>query len=88
MRTIGSGNPSPMATISEHCTSPEVLVNGAPSPEILEKVNGNRTTSGFNYVEEIQFVGIIGKSDKKRICKITCIKGVWVGPSCSIHSGE
>lgn len=77
-----------MPTINEHCTSPEVLVNGAPSPEILEKVNGNRTVNGFNYVEEIQFVGIIGRSDKKRICRITCIKGVWVGPSCSVHSGE
>lgn len=107
------------------CASPEVLVNGSPSPDILETVNGERVDSqssssekGIGNIQEIQFVGttILTSSDdsassyssssssslssssasgsdprgnrtRKRICKIKCLNGVWVGPLCSIEPG-
>ena len=70
------------------CASPEVLVNGSPSPDILETVNGGR--SGIGNIQEIQFVGMIGvkgKSERRRICKIKCLNGVWVGPLCTLEPG-
>jgi hypothetical protein len=71
------------------CASPEVLVNGSPSPDILETVNGGRSSIGN--IQEIQFVGKIalkGKTERKRICKINCLNGVWVGPLCTLENGE
>lgn len=70
------------------CASPEVLVNGSPSPDILETVNGGK--SGMGKIQEIQFVGVVdveGK-EKKRICKIKCLNGVWVGPLCTLEPGK
>ena len=68
------------------CASPEVLVNGSPSPDILDIVTGDKDNSGqLSSIDEIQFVGAIGTSQHKRICKIKCIKGVWVGPMCALQ---
>ena len=66
------------------CASPEVLVNGAPSPDIVGTVSGGN----FATIEEIQFVGIIGPSEQKRVCKIKCLNGVWVGPLCALEKGN
>lgn len=84
--------PPPFYSTSESkepgCASPEVLVNGSPSPDILETVNGGR--SGIGNIQEIQFVGMIGvkgKSERRRICKIKCLNGVWVGPLCTLEAG-
>lgn len=75
------------------CASPEVLVNGSPSPEIVETVGGGtgsgNSQAGFGNIEEIQFVGIIGSSSEsnRRICRIKCVNGVWVGPLCTLEKG-
>lgn len=75
------------------CASPEVLVNGSPSPEIVETVGGGtgsgNSQAGFGNIEEIQFVGIIGSSSEsnRRICRIKCVSGVWVGPLCTLEKG-
>lgn len=68
------------------CASPEVLVNGSPSPDIVDTIGGGG--SGFANIEEIQFVGIVGPQDQKRICKIKCLNGVWVGPLCALEHGK
>ncbi|RWS05328.1 locomotion-related protein Hikaru genki-like protein, partial [Dinothrombium tinctorium] len=70
-----------------NCASPEVLVNGSPSPDILDTVSGQKGST-FSSIEEIQFVGIIGPLEQKRICKIKCINGVWVGPLCALQQED
>lgn len=65
------------------CASPEVLVNGSPSPDIVGTVSGGN----FATIEEIQFVGVIGPFEQKRVCKIKCLNGVWVGPLCALEHG-
>lgn len=66
------------------CASPEVLVNGAPSPDIVGTVSGGN----FASIQEIQFVGLVGAYEQKRICKIKCLNGVWVGPLCAMEHGK
>ncbi|XP_015781130.1 locomotion-related protein Hikaru genki [Tetranychus urticae] len=77
----------PLPIVGTPCASPEVLVNGSPSPDILDMVTGGKSSS-FTSIEEILFVGQLNPSDEKRICKIKCMKGVWVGPMCSSKPGS
>ncbi|KAG8172954.1 hypothetical protein JTE90_014136, partial [Oedothorax gibbosus] len=35
----------------------------------------------FTSVQEVQFLGVIGPLDQKRVCKIKCLNGVGWGPS-------
>lgn len=84
-----SSSPSPSNTLrGVGCASPEVLVNGSPSPDILETVNGGK--GGMGKIQEIQFVGVVDVEghEKKRICKIKCLNGVWVGPLCTLEPGK
>lgn len=79
------------------CVAPEVLVNGSPSPDIDGTVSGG----DFSSIEEIQFVGIVNTPrlvnmstpdqasvKQKRVCKIKCLNGVWIGPLCALENGE
>lgn len=34
------------------------------------------------------FMGVVGPYDEKRVCKIKCVSGRWVGPLCSLEHGE
>ncbi|KAF8792518.1 locomotion-related protein Hikaru genki-like [Argiope bruennichi] len=66
---------SPEQTVSrEGCSAPEVIVNGSLIPD---------GTTDFSTVQEIHFVGLIGRRGQKRECKIQCLNGVWVGPMCT-----
>nr|XP_046914048.1 locomotion-related protein Hikaru genki-like [Dermatophagoides farinae] len=99
-------NNQPPLTLGS-CTSPEVMVNGAPSPDIAGTVSGGEWGS----IEEIQFVGMVmsppttaaknndnnsdGHNDdetidikQKRICKIKCLNGVWIGPFCAFQTAD
>ncbi|KAI1289870.1 Locomotion-related protein Hikaru genki [Halotydeus destructor] len=76
--------PRPNGLTGNSCASPEVLVNGSPSPEIVDTVGGGKGT-GLANILEIQFVGLVGPNDQKRICKIKCLNGVWVGPMCALE---
>ena len=73
------------------------MVNGAPSPDIAGTVNGGE----WGTIEEIQFVGMVmspmikNNDDdetidikQKRICKIKCLNGVWIGPFCAFQTGK
>lgn len=77
--------------VASVCAAPEVLVNGSPSPDIAGTVSGGDFTS----IEEIQFVGMVNTADprhdgvkQRRICKIKCLNGVWIGPLCAFENGE
>ncbi|KAG8196129.1 hypothetical protein JTE90_007865 [Oedothorax gibbosus] len=63
----------------EGCSAPEVLVNGTSSVS----VGG----PDFSTVQEVHFVGLIGKGGPGRDCKIKCLNGVWVGPMCTEDGG-
>lgn len=65
-----------------------MLVNGSPSPDIVDTVGGSGLNGGFSSIQEIQFVGVIGPNNEKRICKIKCLDGVWVGPLCALEHGN
>ncbi|XP_022242842.1 locomotion-related protein Hikaru genki-like [Limulus polyphemus] len=58
------------------CAPPEVIVNGSVIP------GGGGTN--FKGVHEVQFLGIIGPLEQKRVCKIKCFNGTWIGPLCTI----
>ncbi len=89
MKSILNGENIPKDANNNHiphrigCASPEVLVNGSPSPDIVGTVSGGN----FATIEEIQFVGVIGPLEQKRVCKIKCLNGVWVGPLCALEHG-
>lgn len=87
-----SGTNKQHLLIGNTCTAPEVLVNGSPSPDIAGTVSGG----DFASIEEIQFVGIVNTGEptskngeaikQKRICKIKCLNGVWIGPLCALQN--
>ncbi|GBM12355.1 hypothetical protein AVEN_211547-1 [Araneus ventricosus] len=58
---------------------PEVVVNGTNVP--------GSGGEDFASVQEVQFLGVIGPLEQKRVCKIKCLNGVWVGPLCTIDQG-
>ncbi|KAJ6223121.1 hypothetical protein RDWZM_001666 [Blomia tropicalis] len=82
------------------CAAPEVLVNGSPSDTIDGTVSGGDMTS----IEEIVFVSEISgsrhsmdtesaqettkRNSHKRICKIKCLDGLWVGPLCAFQNAD
>ncbi|XP_015927724.1 locomotion-related protein Hikaru genki [Parasteatoda tepidariorum] len=71
------GLPKPDGTITrEGCSPPDVIVNGTSVPD-----GGGED---FASVQEVQFLGVIGPLEQKRVCKIKCLNGVWVGPLCTI----
>lgn len=37
----------------------------------------------FDEVTEVRFPGEVGPMGDRRLCKIRCIKGKWVGPLCA-----
>lgn len=37
----------------------------------------------FDEVSEIRFPGEVGPQGQRRLCKIRCVKGKWVGPLCA-----
>lgn len=61
------------------CAPPEVLVNGSVVPD--------SSNHDFSTIQEVQFVGLVGRRDQKRTCKIKCMNGVWVGPICTVDEG-
>jgi len=42
----------------------------------------------FSEVMEVKFSGAIGPLGIRRLCKIKCIGGEWVGPLCQVKDGE
>lgn len=64
------------------CSPPLLVLNGS------ETVKGEfRIRSQFSQVKEVKFSGSIGPLGEKRLCKIKCIGGKWVGPLCVGQQG-
>lgn len=39
----------------------------------------------FDEVTEVRFPGEVGPMGDRRLCKIRCVKGKWVGPLCATN---
>lgn len=64
-----------------------------PLPEELEEEEEEleeeeEDTDPFHEISEIRFPGEVGPLGDRRLCKIRCIKGKWVGPLCTHDEGE
>jgi hypothetical protein len=67
------------------CPPPDVALNGSVPPLLAAE----RHRSDYNTeVTEVKFSGQIGPLGEKRLCKIKCIGGNWVGPLCQNQEGE
>lgn len=55
--------------------------------EEVEEADSNEQQH-FTEVSEIRFPGEIGPLGDRRLCKIRCIKGKWVGPLCATNEED
>jgi hypothetical protein len=61
----------------------------ALSGSVLPPTVADRHRSDYRTeVTEVKFSGQIGPLGEKRLCKIKCIGGNWVGPLCQNQEGE
>uniref|UniRef100_T1JJD6 Locomotion-related protein Hikaru genki n=1 Tax=Strigamia maritima TaxID=126957 RepID=T1JJD6_STRMM len=62
-------------------------ITGCRFPAVLREVATEANLKNFNFsgVQEVQFLAIVGPVEQKRICKIKCVNGNWLGPLCSIE---
>lgn len=62
---------------SDSCSPPRFALNGSNSEKGEVKVKNE-----YMHIKEVKFSGSIGPLGEKRLCKIKCIGGQWVGPLC------
>lgn len=63
---------------SDSCSPPLLALNGSQTEK-----GENRIKKDYSHVREVKFSGSIGPLGEKRLCKIKCIGGQWVGPLCA-----
>lgn len=68
---------------SEGCPPPQLALNGTETEE-----GELRIRKDYTRVREVKFFGSIGPLNERRLCKIKCIEGQWVGPLCVDQHGE
>nr|XP_015833029.1 PREDICTED: locomotion-related protein Hikaru genki isoform X2 [Tribolium castaneum] len=75
------------ATIYARVIQEETSSDACPPPQLA--FNGTETEQGevrirkdYTHIREVKFSGSIGPLGEKRLCKIKCIGGQWVGPLC------
>lgn len=56
--------------------------------EEIEEEEEEEDLDPFHEISEIRFPGEVGPLGDRRLCKIRCIKGKWVGPLCTNDEGE
>ncbi|XP_031353788.1 locomotion-related protein Hikaru genki-like [Photinus pyralis] len=61
----------------ESCPPPSLALNGTQTEE-----GDVRIRDEYRLIREVKFSGAIGPLGEKRLCKIKCIGGQWVGPLC------
>lgn len=61
----------------ESCPPPSLALNGTETEE-----GDARIRNDYRQVREVKFSGAIGPLGERRLCKIKCIGGQWVGPLC------
>lgn len=54
-----------------------------PNPE-----DDVRMRDDYSRIREVKFLGAIGPLGERRLCKIKCIGGQWVGPLCINQQGN
>lgn len=68
---------------TDSCSPPQLALNGT------ETEDGDvRIRKDYSHVREVKFSGSIGPLGEKRLCKIKCIGGQWVGPLCVNQQGK
>ncbi|XP_059475487.1 locomotion-related protein Hikaru genki-like [Neocloeon triangulifer] len=60
------------------CSPPEMALDGNSVAS---------SSTDYSKVMEVMFQGAIGPLGERRLCKIKCINGEWVGPLCQVKSG-
>ncbi|XP_066156944.1 locomotion-related protein Hikaru genki isoform X2 [Euwallacea fornicatus] len=63
---------------SDSCLPPHFALNGTHTDKGEMKIRKE-----YSHVREVKFSGSIGPLGEKRLCKIKCIGGQWVGPLCA-----
>ncbi|CAB3362221.1 Hypothetical predicted protein [Cloeon dipterum] len=58
------------------CSPPEMALDGN---SVIS------STTDYSKVVEVMFHGAIGPSGERRLCRIQCLHGEWVGPMCQIN---
>ncbi|XP_066959813.1 locomotion-related protein Hikaru genki isoform X1 [Macrobrachium rosenbergii] len=58
---------------------------GCPPPTHSFNFSVLPVADSTDQVQEVMFMGVVGPFDEKRVCKIKCIDGRWVGPLCSLQ---
>jgi hypothetical protein len=62
-----------------------MVLNGSVLPRtVADQHRSDYSTE----IMEVKFAGQIGPLGEKRLCKIKCIGGNWVGPLCQNEEGE
>lgn len=67
----------------ESCPPPSLALNGTETEE-----GDTRIQNEYRLVREVKFSGAIGPLGERRLCKIKCIGGQWVGPLCVNEDDE
>lgn len=60
---------------------------GLNGSELLGPEQDLRMRNDYTRVREVKFSGAIGPLGERRLCKIKCIGGQWVGPLCIDQQG-
>lgn len=68
---------------ADSCAPPQLAWNGRKEVELDE----SRIRKDYTHVREVKFSGSIGPLGERRLCKIKCIGGQWVGPLCLDQHG-
>ncbi|KAJ8975746.1 hypothetical protein NQ317_015368 [Molorchus minor] len=63
---------------SDSCSPPQLALNGTETEK-----GEHRIRKEYSHIREVKFSGSIGPLGEKRLCKIKCIAGQWVGPLCA-----
>lgn len=50
-----------------------------------EEVEESAEHEHFGEVTEVRFPGEVGPLGDRRLCKIRCVRGKWVGPLCATN---
>ncbi|XP_037798368.1 locomotion-related protein Hikaru genki-like [Penaeus monodon] len=58
---------------------------GCPPPTHTFNFSVLPVADHTDQVQEVMFMGVVGPFDEKRVCKIKCVDGRWVGPLCSMQ---
>lgn len=56
-----------------------------PEEELEESEEDIDEEVHFDEVTEVRFPGEVGPLGDRRLCKIRCVKGKWVGPLCATN---